>query len=460
MAARKGSRDKRKRNASLGCRPLESTIAHFMEMSREKNMTEEPTTAAGVQVTVSAGIDNGGSTRADVTEAVVEGKTQRTLKFTTGDRLYIWRYISGNYLNGILTMDGEPTADGLGATFSGTLKAYDGYCNEITDYDYTSLGSDPLTSSTAILIPSGAAAECFNEASHMGTPFKEKYSIAADVNTLMKTALYVAGDYNGSGYTLTKRYPILNCSLGGLTAGATYSVTLGATSDQDSYTYGLMHAQIAYTPTVTANGGGNVSFAISGTNLELDYDNYWFLRLDGGIFTYDFIISQKQFEAKVYNVTRATPNATSIVATVGQVIGNDGRRYDYADLPSGVTAVAKICYNDGEHCLALALADEASTMDWSTAITTCAAHTPTVPGGTWKLASKDEWDLMINASGGYAALRDGFSSVGGTNMQPDVYWSSTEAHSISAYRYIFRSGEWQEGMRTQDDIYVRACLSF
>lgn len=41
MAARKGSRDKRKRDVSLGCRPLELTIAHFMEMSREKNMTEE-----------------------------------------------------------------------------------------------------------------------------------------------------------------------------------------------------------------------------------------------------------------------------------------------------------------------------------------------------------------------------------------------------------------------------------
>ncbi|MCR5326384.1 MAG: hypothetical protein K6E37_06515 [Bacteroidales bacterium] len=427
--------------------------------SKEENLTEEPTTAAGVQVTVSAGMDDGAMTRADVTEAVVEGKTQRTLKFTAGDRLYIWRYKDG-HLNGILTMDGEPTADGLGARFSGTLKAYDGENNEITDYDYTSLGSDPLTGSKAILIPSGAAAECFDEANHRGL-FKEQYSMAADVNTLMKTALYVAGDYNGSGYTLTKRYPILNCNLGGLTAGTTYSVTLGFTPDQSRYeNSGIDIFSLVYTPTIIADGDGNVRFAISGGNDLLGYNFYWVLRLHAGMFNYDYIIGQKQFEVKVYNVTRATPNVKSIVAAVGQVIGSDGNKYDYASLPSGVTAVAKICYNDGGHCLALALADEGQ-MDWSSAVTTCAAHTPTIPGGTWKLASKDEWDQMINASGGYAALRDGFESVGGTNMQSTVYWSSTEGPvNTIAYRYIFSSGDWDLGVKSQDGINVRACLTF
>lgn len=281
--------------------------------SNDDNMTEEPTVPTtamqGVQVTVSAGLDNGdGATmRADVTEAVVEGKTQRTLKFTTGDRLYIWRYISGNFLTGILTMDDEPTADGLGATFSGTLKAYDGYGHEITDYNYTSLGSDPLTGSTAILIPSGAAAGCFYEANHLGVPFVEQYSLAADVNTLMKTALYVAGTYNdGSGYTLTKQKPILNCNLGGLKAGTTYSVTLGYASNQSFYESGLMDG-LDYTPTVTADNESKVHFAISGVHDRLGWYRYWFLRLVGGGNTYDYIIGQKQFEAKVYNMTRAAP---------------------------------------------------------------------------------------------------------------------------------------------------------
>ena len=428
--------------------------------SKEENLTEEPTTAAGVQVTVSAGMDDGAMTRADVTEAVVEGKTQRTLKFTVGDRLYIWRYKDG-YLTGILTMDGEPTADGLGARFSGTLKAYDGENNEITDYDYTSLGSDPLTGSEAILIPSGAAAECFDEANHMGAPFNENYSIASDVNTLMTTALYVTGAYNGSGYTLTKQKPILNCNLGGLTAGTTYSVTLGFTTDQSRYeNSGIDIFSLVYTPTIIADGDGNVRFAISVGNDILGHNLYWVLRLHAGMFNYDYIIGQKQFEAKVYNVTRATPNATGSGAAVGQVIGSDGNNYDYASLPSGVTAVAMICYVDDTHVLALALTDEGQ-MNWSTAITTCAAHTPTVPGGTWKLASQDEWDQMISAAGDFAALRDGFESVGGTNMQSAVYWSSTEGPvNTIAYRYIFRSGDWDLGVKSQDGINARACLAF
>ncbi len=71
---------------------------------------------------------------------------------------------------------------------------------------------------------------------------------------------------------------------------------------------------------------------------------------------------------------------------VGQVIGDDGKNYDYASLPGGVTAVAKICYVSGSNGLALALTDEGQ-MNWSTAISTCAAHIPAFTGGTWKLAT-------------------------------------------------------------------------
>ena len=52
---------------------------------------------------------------------------------------------------------------------------------------------------------------------------------------------------------------------------------------------------------------------------------------------------------------------------------------------------------------AYALADEASTMDWSTAndaTTGAADHTPAVTGQTWKLPSTDEWQQMFGANGG------------------------------------------------------------
>ena len=146
--------------------------------------------------------------------------------------------------------------------------------------------------------------------------------------------------------------------------------------------------------------------------------------------------------------------------SVGQVIGSDGKNYAYGSLPSGVTAVAKICYISGSNGLALALADE-GTLDWSTAIETCAAHTPAFTGGTWKLASLDEWENMISTAGNQTDLRDGFSSVGGTNMEENCYWSSSEVDSESAWLYYFGNGQGYSNDDEKDyGYYVRACLAF
>ena len=156
------------------------------------------------------------------------------------------------------------------------------------------------------------------------------------------------------------------------------------------------------------------------------------------------------------------PNAPALNLTspaVGQVIGDDGKNYDYASLPGGVTAVAKICYVSGSNGLALALADEGQ-MNWSTAISTCAAHTPAFTGGTWKLATQDEWNNMITAAGNYTALRDGFTSVGGSNLESNRYWSSTEDGSDDACDYYFDSGDWDYDDKDFGNVRVRACLAF
>ena len=140
---------------------------------------------------------------------------------------------------------------------------------------------------------------------------------------------------------------------------------------------------------------------------------------------------------------------------VGQLIGDDGKNYVVGKLPGGVTAVAMICNVSGNHVWALALADEGQ-MEWDTAKTTCAAKTPTVPGGTWKLADQDEWIAMISATGGYKAMRDVFSGVGGTNMQAGQYWSST-GNSNTAYACSFETGNWSDPY-SDSSRYVRACL--
>ena len=152
-------------------------------------------------------------------------------------------------------------------------------------------------------------------------------------------------------------------------------------------------------------------------------------------------------------------------AKFGEIVGSDGKAYaadDKDNLPSGVTAAAKVCYVDGNgHGLALALTDEVGNMNWSTAQTVCDAHTPAITGGKWMLASKGEWSNMINAAGSYSALRDGFSSVGGTNMVLNDYWSSTEDGSSfnNAWCYSFFGGFWYSDGKA-DILYGRACLAF
>ena len=164
-------------------------------------------------------------------------------------------------------------------------------------------------------------------------------------------------------------------------------------------------------------------------------------------------------KVKSVKAKKAAPALNLTSPAVGQVIGDDGKNYAAGSVPTVVTAVAKICYVSGDHGLALALADEGQ-MNWSTAISTCAAHTPAFSNGTWKLATKDEWSNMITAAGGYAALRDGFSSVGGSNLQSAGYWSSTENGSDYAKFYHFDENSWYFDYKTRDYFWVRACLAF
>ena len=166
-------------------------------------------------------------------------------------------------------------------------------------------------------------------------------------------------------------------------------------------------------------------------------------------------------KVEVKKKAAAKPLANATTEDLGKVVGADGKIYaTKADAEAVATgnAVAMICYVNEGHGLALALTDE-GTKDWSTAMNTCAAHTPAITGGTWKLASKDEWFIMISAAGSYSALRDGFSSVGGTNMKSNAYWSSTEYEEDCAWGCYFNNGIWDDNDKDAN-LSVRACLAF
>ncbi len=205
---------------------------------------------------------------------------------------------------------------------------------------------------------------------------------------------------------------------------------------------------------------------------------------------------------KVKSVKAVNKAASLIVnPVVGQIIGSDGKNYDAnATLPTGVTAVAKICYvgsDNGEaapynHGLALALSDAngGNGCNWKTSQTN-ASHTKqtsstfteesglqynamhnsdtypafkaaiannstAAPTGcsSWFLASGYQWNQMIGAAG--------LSNLGlqqGDGRYTPSYWSSTEYNADAARNFLSDNGWWDvqsKGYR----IRVRACLAF
>ena len=293
--------------------------------SSEKELTETPIveqpaqpTAKGVKVTVTAGISDGAQTRSAVTDGAATrsevaegtdelGKTTRTLKFTgpkgtegapdyePGDRLYVWKVFgAAQHLAGMLTMVGEPSADGTSATFTGELMAYDSNGNEVS----YSAEDDPLEDSEATLVHAGLKEETVDNTGYSiesnGREIMFSGS-AADVETLMTTWLLVKGTYtSGSGYSLASISSIINCSLSGLAASTEYTAALQYPDNSSNCVKG--HGWF----TTDASGAGTVAFA--GDN---GGTHDWQIVIKKGTTEVGTIdLGTKELTAKVYNVKR------------------------------------------------------------------------------------------------------------------------------------------------------------
>jgi hypothetical protein len=187
---------------------------------------------------------------------------------------------------------------------------------------------------------------------------------------------------------------------------------------------------------------------------------------------------------KVKNVTATTdaaPPAPKPIADVntndvGKLIGLDGYIYvtKSAATTAGTTAVAVIAYVGSETYddtykkgLAIALADESGTMNWSTAKTTCEGKTA-VTNAKWCLPSGYQWRQMCKANGGNDDNCNGLYTTitthEGTAWQSVNYWTSTEP--VPGYGSYFRptvdgSGGLEIMMDDPNNSnYARACLVF
>lgn len=408
--------------------------------SDDNNMTEAPvapSTSKTIPYTVTVGGDEA-TTRATV------DSDNKTLRFATGDKLYI----TGENIQGVLDIQ-----DGIGsasnATFSGEL-TYSGSGSPADDLSLTAtLVSAQQTVGTQVSVD-GAGAVTVN---YPTTTY------CSSVNDAVQKYSNLTGTstYSSKSFTLTQQTAFLNFVIT-FTDGTAENATLSA---------------------VVSNGGSAVCTANVTTVTESEKVVAKFvLPVAAGTTLGSATVTMGDKEAisfgasqtltgKVYNVKKTQAPSLSLTSpAVGQVIGSDGKNYAAgASLPTGVTKVAMIAYVSGSNGLAIALADEGS-LNWETAKSTCEAKTPAFTNGTWKLPSQDEWNQMFSANGGnegsYTGLNTAITTAGGTALQGATgYWSSTKYNEGIAYQVYLKDGkaDWRN-LTVSIGRQVRACLAF
>lgn len=418
--------------------------------------TENPANTKGYALPVTINVTRQGdaTTRATYTD---NGNKTGSLSFSAGDKLFV----QGSYNEGGCTFAGilDYVSDG---TFSGTI---------ITPTEWTGTTEELLSAdggASATLLPAG-----YGEYGYLSIADEGTYEaiLSENSNKAFATSKATAVeqfsweyDYDYSnGFELRPSNAILNFTINGLDASTEVDV---------SFSYPNYPDPIVVSGKVTTVGAGTATFAIGiifGNNLK-DCT----LTVGGNAIA----LPDKEVEAgKIYNISRsvtpAGPTAYTLAeSTVGMIVGTDGKAYAAADkdnLPSGVTAAGMVAYKNGSNGLVIALADEANTMNWSTATgaSGAAAHTPVVTGGTWKLPSKAEWNQMFGDDAdadiaNYFNQNDAISAAGGTAFQDgDYYWSSTETEDGIAYVELdLGSANWRNDGYEDDDYRVRACLAF
>ena len=399
----------------------------------------------------------------------LDGTGKLTASWANGDELTVTN-LTKSYtpLSGTLTAS---NASGSTATFSGTLSG-------TIDVD------DQLILS-------------YQEYNYFGSEFKSQDGTLKGTNGAEKydcaNATVTVASVDGSGNITISESPasfttytaMLKLTLQDGSSNALNPTSLSISVDGIGELLTFSPTEATY----TANGDGilyfampsaeNVAYIKLGANpetietkkTELAAATVTFTATVGGT-TYTATKPGYKFtEGKYYAATLTMVKVYTLAeSTVGMIVGTDGKAYAAADknnLPSGVTAAGVVAYKNGSNGLVIALADEASTMDWSTAngASGAAAHTPAVSGQTWKLPSQDEWKQMFSANGGsedsYSGLNTTITNAGGTALQEDAYWSSAEADGGFAYDVYLNGGDADFDNDVKEyELLVRSCLAF
>lgn len=405
-------------------------------------------------------VSDDATTRASVSD----DPTDRKLYFATGDKLYI----TGADIKGVLDLQAGDEGKTTGATFSGEL-TYSGSGSPADGLSLTAtLVSAQQTVGTQVSVDAAGAV----------TVNYPTTAYCATINDAVQQYSRLTGTstYGAKAFTLTQQTAFLNFEIT-FEDATTTGTELSAVVSNNSAT--VCTANVTTTTESEKVVAKFVLPVAKGTTLSSANVKF------GDKAAISFGASQT-LEGKVYNVTKTqaaaayTMAANATAGDVGKLICTDGHIHTYnADAACTKSRVAMIAYVGSEagvagytHGLALALTDESSSsMVWNDAKTACTNKntSATVESASWMLPSKDQWNKMIDACKNVLGdnndsrdLRDGFTSVGGSNLKSQDYWSSTEYeyNSSDAWMFNFDYDWWYDNPKDRDYPLVRACLAF
>lgn len=216
----------------------------------------------------------------------------------TGDPIYEWRDVWYDEVDHDETDYDNPTKYGIVSYSAGSFNFSD--------------PSNPLAeciSTSAVLVHKDAGTHFAVDAQRNGS---YQGVMAANAEELMTTFLTVEGTYDGSQFSLATSgtNPILNCTISGLTAGATYDVTylFGTTSYKDSK---------QNLSSVTADAQGKTTLAFFGKTIENGYHAIRFINQADKSEWKLADIARKTLGNKVYNVSRTVIDDPDALQTPG-----------------------------------------------------------------------------------------------------------------------------------------------
>lgn len=441
-------------------------VAAFTACSSDDNIVEEqPANPASQQTyTMTIEASKGGGSDATTRALSIDGSGALNATWETSNEVKAYNHTKSSAFTGSL----KPQSNGASATLTGSLMGsvavddiiylrwpsvdanytgQDGTLETIAQrYDYTT-GIAKVTSVDDTTIgaedyPNRGPVQFTNSQAIVKFTLIDK-ATGSPINATQLTI--DVKDSQGSSLIQSLTYP------NAYTLGP---ITINRTSSADNVVYAALPF---------SSQANNFTFALTATDGTHNY-------------TYGKA-GMKMLNGRYYEVTvkmtRATyPITLSEVTSdyLGSVVTTDGTVYaTKADaIAASKTAAGMIAYVSGiGQGLAIALADETGMMNWNTAITTAAAHTPAVTGYSWRLPNLDEWKQMFSAygnnEGSYTGLNTAITNAGGEALQDggNWYWSITEHSDIKACYVDLRDNAATFGGYIKTfDVSVRACLAF